>query len=134
MEAIPQGERGVRHVLTQYMVLILWTSSDKIKPEKELSMRSLSDISKTLEKQKPQLHKSYGVSEIGIFGSYVKNRQNQNSDIDILVSFEKPIGLFAFVRLKNELSSLFECKVDLVMKTALKPRIGKNILTEVLYV
>jgi hypothetical protein len=97
-------------------------------------MRSLSDISKTLEKQKPQLQKSYGVSEIGIFGSYVKNRQNQNSDIDILVSFEKPIGLFAFVRLKNELSSLFECKVDLVMKTALKPRICKNILTEVLYV
>jgi predicted nucleotidyltransferase len=97
-------------------------------------MTSLDKIAKSLKREKPRLQKSYGLKEIGLFGSYVKNTQKRTSDVDILVSFHKPIGLLAFVRLKNELSSLLECRVDLVMKTALKPRIGKNILSEVRYV
>jgi predicted nucleotidyltransferase len=54
--------------------------------------------------------------------------------VDILVEFERPIGLIEFVRLKNYLSDLLGVNVDLVMEKALKPGIGQRILGEVLYV
>jgi predicted nucleotidyltransferase len=54
--------------------------------------------------------------------------------VDILVEFERPIGLIEFVGLKNHLSDLLGVEVDLVMKKALKARIGQRILSEVLYV
>ena len=69
--------------------------------------------------------------EIGIFGSFVKSKQNDTSDVDILVEFNKGIDLFTNVNLKNHLSDILEVKVDLVMKKALKPKIGQRILQEV---
>ena len=80
---------------------------------------------------KPVLADRYGVKEIGIFGSYVRGDQQQESDVDILVDFTRSISLLEFVHLENELSDLLGVKVDLVMKTALKPRIGRHILEEV---
>jgi predicted nucleotidyltransferase len=71
---------------------------------------------------------------IGIFGSWGRNEQKKGSDIDILVEFEEPVGLLDFVALENYLSGLLGIKVDLVMKSALKQRIGKQILKEVVYV
>lgn len=97
-------------------------------------MKTLDEIRSLLEANKKRLRKSYGIKEIGIFGSFIKGRQNKRSDIDILIEFEKPMGLFAFVKLKLELSELLGCQVDLVMKTALKPRISQKILSEVIYV
>jgi predicted nucleotidyltransferase len=97
-------------------------------------MKTLKEIKSTLKANKKRLRADYGVKEIGIFGSLVKGSQSTNSDIDILVEFEKPIGLFGFVRLKFELSDLLGCPVDLVMKTALRPRISRQILSEVVYV
>jgi len=78
------------------------------------------------------MNRKYGVSEMGIFGSYVKNEQNEASDVDILVDFNKSIDLLTFVNLKNYLSELLEVDVDLVMKRALKPKIGQRILHEVM--
>ena len=80
---------------------------------------------------KPFLVERYGVKEIGIFGSYVRGDQKQKSDVDILVDFTGTISLLDFIHLENELSDLLGVKVDLVMKTALKPRIGRQILEEV---
>jgi len=94
----------------------------------------MMEIKRTIETHKNRLRSNYGIKEIGIFGSFVKGSQDTNSDIDILVEFERPIGLFGFVRLKLELSDLLGCPVDLVMKTALKPRISRQILSEVIYV
>jgi hypothetical protein len=74
------------------------------------------------------------VKGIGIFGSYVKEEQKETSDVDILVEFEKPLGLLEFVGLKNYLSDLLGVNVDLVMRKALKPSIGKRVLGEVVYV
>ena len=71
---------------------------------------------------------------MGIFGSFLKGEQNQDSDLDILVDFEKPIGLLKFIKLENDLSKILGIKVDLVMKKALKPNIGKRILEEIRYV
>ena len=97
-------------------------------------MKTMMEIKRTIETHKNSLRSNYGIKEIGIFGSFVKGSQDTNSDIDILVEFERPIGLFGFVRLKLELSDLLGCPVDLVMKTALKPRISRQILSEVIYV
>jgi len=80
---------------------------------------------------KPILVERYGVKEIGIFGSYIRGEQKGNSDVDVLVDFTESISLLNFIHLENELSDLLGVKVDLVMKTALKPRIGRQILEEV---
>jgi uncharacterized protein len=95
-------------------------------------MIELNAIKKTIQAQKNELKRKYGVTEIGIFGSYIKNTQNKDSDVDLLVEFEKAVDLITFVHIKNELSDLLNMKVDLIMKRALKPGIRKRILDEVI--
>lgn len=97
-------------------------------------MKTVNEVRKILEFHKGEFKEKYGVKTIGVFGSYLRKEQTQTSDIDVLVEFEKPIGLLEFVGLKNHLSDLLEMKVDLVMKKALKPGIGRRILREVVYV
>ena len=97
-------------------------------------MKVIGDIRRPLCRIKNKLKKDYYIKEIGIFGSYVRNEQKKGSDVDILVEFNKPVGLFEFVRLKNYLSEFLGIKVDLVMKKALKPRIGQRILKELIHV
>jgi len=94
-------------------------------------MTTLENLRKILQAHRVELNRKYGVTEIGIFGSFVKNEQNDTSDVDILVEFNKAIDLLAFVNLKNYLSDLLKVNVDLVMKRALKPKIGQRILQEV---
>ena len=72
--------------------------------------------------------------KIGIFGSYVRGDQIQDSDIDILVEIERPMGFIKFIKLENRLSQILDSKVDIVTKKALKPYIGRRILQEVQYV
>ena len=93
-------------------------------------------IKKFLKKHEAELKEKYGVKEIGIFGSYIRGKQKKNSDVDILVEFypNANMDLITFVEMEEYLSDLLGIKVDLVMKSALKPRIGKHILKEVLYI
>jgi len=97
-------------------------------------MKKLDEIKKILVNHKKELGERFKVSEIGIFGSYIRKEQKSTSDIDILVEFKETPGLFEFVELKNYLSKILGITVDLVMKRALKPTIGKNILREVVMV
>jgi predicted nucleotidyltransferase len=97
-------------------------------------MINIGTIRETLDKHKAEIGEKYHVSEIGIFGSYSRGDQNDSSDIDILVSFKKPIGFIKFMRLEFYLSELLGKKVDLVTKGALKPHIGASILKETKYV
>jgi predicted nucleotidyltransferase len=76
----------------------------------------------------------YGVQRLGLFGSYVREKQREKSDIDILVTFKRDIDLFDFLDLRKYLEDQLHVKVDLVMESALKPAIGKRILSEVEYV
>jgi hypothetical protein len=92
------------------------------------------EIFEIIRSKKPELASRYGVRRLGLFGSYVKNRQRKKSDIDILVQFNRDIDLFDFVDLREYLESQLNSKVDLVMESALKPNIGKRILEEVEYV
>lgn len=87
-----------------------------------------------LRDQLPRLSGRYHIKSLGLFGSYVRNEQKPASDVDLLVEFDDTPSLFEFVRLEQELSALLSAKVDLVMKDALKPAIGKRILREVVAV
>jgi len=97
--------------------------------------KSLDEIKKILKKHEKELKEKYGIEEVGIFGSYLRGEAKEKSDLDILVEFNPGarISLLDFVELENYLSDLFGVKVDLVEKSALKPRIGKQILSEVVY-
>ncbi len=97
-------------------------------------MKRLEDIKAALGKHKPEIQKKFKVKEIGIFGSYIKGKQKEKSDIDVLVEFSEPVGLFAFMDLEEYLQTLFGVKVDLVSRKALKPHIGEQILREVIYI
>ncbi|WP_407356544.1 nucleotidyltransferase family protein [Methanolobus sp. WCC5] len=79
----------------------------------------------------PELKEQYNVSYIGLFGSYIRGDHTTESDLDVLVEFSKTPTIFRFVHLENYLSDYLGIKVDLVMKNALKPNIGKYILKEV---
>lgn len=80
------------------------------------------------------LKSNFSVKRIGVFGSYSRGQQTQKSDVDVLVEFSQEPSLFKFLDLENYLSNILHVKVDLVMKDALKPNIGKHILKEVVYI
>lgn len=94
-------------------------------------MIRFEQIKNILERQKTYLKEKYKIKEIGIFGSYVRGEQSKTSDLDILVDYEEIPSLFELVELQDYLSDILQVKVDLVMKSGLKPRIGKHILEEV---
>jgi predicted nucleotidyltransferase len=92
---------------------------------------TLGDLLAVLRPYQPMLRKRYGIRSLGVFGSYVRGDANHQSDLDILVEYERPPTLFEFVRLQNQLSDIVGVQVDLVMKSTLKPKIGERILAEV---
>ena len=91
-------------------------------------------IIEIIRNSKPEIIARYGVHRLGLFGSYVHDKQRKRSDIDILVSFSRDIDLFDFIDLREYLEAKLHGKVDLVMETTLKPSIGKRIMAEVEYV
>ena len=91
---------------------------------------SLREILKILHQQIPMLTERYSVEALEVFGSYVRDEQRKDSDLDILVTFKEVPSLLTFIAIENYLSDLLEIKVDLVMKDSLKPAIGKRILKE----
>ena len=94
-------------------------------------MHDVEDIKRILLQHKTELKKRFRVKTIGVFGSYVRGEQKRQSDVDVLVEFEEPVGLFEFMDLEMYLTDLLGVKVDLVSKKALKPHIGEHILKEV---
>ncbi|MCG8345331.1 MAG: nucleotidyltransferase family protein [Chlorobiales bacterium] len=92
--------------------------------------KDYENIRLALRKELPKLNAEFNVSTLEVFGSYVRNEQNSNSDLDVLVTFSKVPDLLQFIELENYLSDLLELKVDLVMRSALKPNIGKRIISE----
>ena len=78
-------------------------------------------ILKILKDKKKDLEKKYPISELALFGSYARGDYHVNSDIDILVDFSGRIDGFDFIRLAHELEDLFNYKIDLVSRNAIKP-------------
>ena len=96
-------------------------------------MRNLITIKEELLKHKQRLVDKYGLSLIAIFGSYSRNQQTKASDVDILVEFNKPIGI-EFIDLAEELEKILNLKVDLVSKKGIKEKYLKSIVDDLEYV
>jgi uncharacterized protein len=88
---------------------------------------------KILKKNSPELER-LGVKSLALFGSTARNEATSTSDVDILVEFNRSVGLFEFVRLKILLEEMLNRKVDLVTQDALHPALRERILNEAIYV
>ncbi len=75
--------------------------------------------------------KSFGIESLALFGSVARDEAGPESDVDLLVKFDgRPIGIFAFLRLKRHLEEILGCPVDLVTQDALKRQLKDQILKE----
>ncbi len=97
-------------------------------------MANLEKIKRIINKHRQELREKYKITEIGIFGSYVRGEQKKRSDIDILVEFEEPVSLLDLVGAENYISDLIRKKVDLVPKKDVRPELKERILNEVVYI
>jgi uncharacterized protein len=95
-------------------------------------MINKDDILARLKELKPTLYRDFAVKEIGLFGSFSDNSFNEESDIDIIVELERPIG-WKYFSLEIYLESIFNRKIDLVTKNALKEQLRDSILKQVDY-
>lgn len=96
-------------------------------------MKDLESIRQLLRAIKPELERRFHVCDIGIFGSYVRGEQRQDSDIDIIVDFSQQIGI-EFIDLADYIEDKLDARVDLVSKKGIKPLYFKTIEQEITYV
>jgi predicted nucleotidyltransferase len=90
------------------------------------------ELENLLQQNKKTIQQQFYVKKIGYFGSFARNQQTNQSDVDILVEFAQPVG-WEFFNLKYYLEDLLKIPVDLVTPDALKPQIREHILKEVRY-
>ena len=94
-------------------------------------------ITEILREKYPYLMSEYGVKRIGLFGSYAKGLQDEDSDIDIIAEFEKPIGL-KFIEFTEYLEKILGKKADVMTPAGIKgiriKRIAKNIEENIVYI
>ena len=96
-------------------------------------VKNKEEILKILKKWKVEIKTNYKVKTIGLFGSYVDDKQKDTSDIDFLVEFEDDADLFHYIGLSLFLEEHFDKKVDVISKPTLKEELRDQILQEVIY-
>ena len=84
-----------------------------------MANKTREDILGILREQLPELSSQYGVKKIGIFGSFSRNQQQADSDVDVIVEFNKPIGL-KFVQLADYLEQLLGRRTDVLTPDGLR--------------
>ena len=89
----------------------------------------LDELSQLLKEHRSELIQ-HGVESLAVFGSLARGESSQDSDIDLLVDINRPVGLFEFIRLKDYLEKLTGHRVDLVTRDALRPAMREVILSE----
>jgi predicted nucleotidyltransferase len=77
---------------------------------------------------------AYGVKSLALFGSVARDEARPDSDIDLLVEFSRPVGLFTFIALQQYLERLLNCKVDLGTAKSLRPGLRARVLREAVHV
>ncbi|MCY4575357.1 MAG: nucleotidyltransferase family protein [Chloroflexi bacterium] len=91
-------------------------------------------VVRTLKEHKPTLSKRFGVTELALFGSFARDQNTESSDVDILVTFNKPATSKAFFGVQFYIEDLLGCRVDLVTEKALRPEFRPQIEREAMYV
>ena len=89
-----------------------------------------------LKNKKQFLQEHFGISKIGLFGSYARDESTKNSDIDIIyeIDKDKKFSMFAYLKLNKYLEESFHAKVDLVRETAIKESLKSYISKDIIYV
>jgi predicted nucleotidyltransferase len=93
-------------------------------------IQNQAELIETLRTQLPTLREHYAIRTLALFGSYARGTPHTRSDLDLLIEFDRVPSLLKFIELEQRLTDLLGVKVDLVMKGALKPAIGRRILAE----
>ncbi len=93
-------------------------------------MRTLEEIRNILHAHSSDLRKRYGIINLSIFGSVVSGEAREESDVDILATFSKPIGLLKLISAENYISDLLNLKVDLIPSDEVRPELQEQILSE----
>lgn len=96
-------------------------------------MLNLQSVSELLQSHQAELRRR-GVKSLAVFGSVARGEATPASDLDVLVEFSRPVGLFEFIRLKYYLEELTHCRVDLVTDDALRPALRERILSVAVHV
>jgi uncharacterized protein len=91
-------------------------------PRREEMLSALRDARPLLD--------AFGVAHVSLFGSFARDEARQDSDVDVLGEFARPIGMFDFVWLQRELGERFGRKVELITRAALKPRLRDRVLAD----
>ena len=100
------------------------------------AVRNIDEAKAILKEHKAEVMQKYRVREIGIFGSFVRGEQKKRSDIDILVEFDSRNipGLLKLIEMEIYLEKLLRKKVDVVLKSGIRPELKRGILKEVVYI
>lgn len=96
-------------------------------------MEKLSEIKQLLEQMKPELFQRFHVQSLGLFGSIVREDFSSSSDIDIIVDFNRPVGI-EFIDLAQYIEERLRKKVDLVSRKGFKDKYFQAIEEEIVYV
>jgi predicted nucleotidyltransferase len=86
-----------------------------------------------LRELKPVLYAQYGISRIGVFGSYAIGAQNESSDVDLLIELTHPLG-WKYFGLSSRIGELLHARVDVATADELKPAIKNEVLKQVIYI
>jgi predicted nucleotidyltransferase len=93
-------------------------------------MRTLADIQQVLHARSAELRDRFKVKSLALFGSYARNEQTNDSDLDILVEYFAPVTLFDVVDTELFLGDVLGMKVDLILKKSVHPEIRESVLRE----
>ena len=92
-----------------------------------------NEIISKLQCIKPHLQREYAVKTVGLFGSFAAGTYTDSSDVDIMVEFERPVGM-EFIDLSYLLEKELNRKVDLVSLKGVKDKYLKEIEKDIVYV
>lgn len=92
------------------------------------------NIIRILNEQQKTLVERYSVKKLSLFGSVARDEARDDSDVDLLVEFNQPVGLFQFIELQQWLEILLGCKVDLGTPRSLKTAIKEQVMREAIRV
>ena len=92
------------------------------------------DVIRIIRKHRKEFTHIYGVKSLALFGSVARNEATPSSDVDMLVEFSRPVGLFGLFALQDRLEELLGCQVDLGTPDSLKPRLRQSVMNELVYV
>jgi len=92
------------------------------------------EVMQVLAAHRSELQENFGVKSLALFGSTARDEAHAESDVDLLVEFNRPTGLFGLIQLQQQLENLLGCKVDVGTAAGLRPRIRERVLREALRV